>query len=190
MVIRPNEQAYVVESSSRKTSCFKHNRKFFKKNKKSDDASKKGKTRTHKKFKRVKRDKSKLKCYNCGNKGHFAREWTKLKQVWSCSNNSCAYVSSYVMLTKSIPLWTVDLVATDHITRDEGAYVEFWRISSNTRWIYVGNNSKFEVKGIRTCKLEFCRRHTLFLHNVLYAPDIRRNLVSMLVLLEIGRAHV
>ena len=90
------------------------------------------------------------------------------------------------MLTKSIPLWTVDLVATDHITRDEGAYVEFWRISSNTRWIYVGNNSKVEVKGIRTCKLELHKGHTLFLHDVLYTSDIQRNLVSVLVLLGIG----
>ena len=28
--------------------------------------------------------------------------------------------------------------------------------------------------------------HTLFLHDVLYAPDIRRNLVFMLVLLSLG----
>ena len=38
VVVRPNEQAYVVESSSCKTSEFKCNRKFFKKNKKSNDA--------------------------------------------------------------------------------------------------------------------------------------------------------
>ena len=38
MVAKPNEQAYVVESSSCKTSEFKCNRKFFKKNKKSNDA--------------------------------------------------------------------------------------------------------------------------------------------------------
>ena len=71
---RPNEQAYVVESSSHKSSSFKHNRKFFKKNKKSDDALKKGKTWARKKFKHVKREENKLKCYNCGNKGHFACE--------------------------------------------------------------------------------------------------------------------
>ena len=41
VVARPNEQAYVVKSSSRKTFDFKHNRKFFKKDKKSDNASKK-----------------------------------------------------------------------------------------------------------------------------------------------------
>ena len=62
MVARPNEQAHVAESSSRKTSYFKRNRKFFKKNKISDDASKKGKIGARKKFKRVKKDNIKLKC--------------------------------------------------------------------------------------------------------------------------------
>ncbi|RVW58696.1 hypothetical protein CK203_113172 [Vitis vinifera] len=56
---------------------FKRSRKFFKKNKKSDDASKKGKIGARKKFKRVKKDKIKLKCYNYGNKGHFTHSATK-----------------------------------------------------------------------------------------------------------------
>ena len=90
------------------------------------------------------------------------------------------------MLAESIPLWTIDSVATNHIARDRGTYVEFWRISSSTRWIYVGNNSKIKVKGIGTCKLELCRGHTLFLHDVLYVPDIRWNLVFVLVLLGLG----
>ena len=75
VVASPNEQAYVVEFSSRKTFDFL----FFKKNKKSDDALMKGKTMACKKFKHVKKNKSKLKCYNYGNKGHFAREDTKSK---------------------------------------------------------------------------------------------------------------
>ena len=85
----------------------------------------KEKIRAHKKFKHVKRDKSKLKCYNCGNKDHFTRECIESKQVWSCSNNSYAYVSSCVMLTESIPLWTVDSAAINHIAIDRGAYVDF-----------------------------------------------------------------
>ena len=66
VVARSNEQAYVVESNSHKTFGFKRNRKFFKKNKRFDDASKKEKIETRKKFKRAKKNKSKFKCYNCG----------------------------------------------------------------------------------------------------------------------------
>ena len=47
MVARPNEQAYVVESSLLKTFVFKHNRKFFKKNERFDDDLKKKKRLRH-----------------------------------------------------------------------------------------------------------------------------------------------
>ena len=51
--------------------------------------------------------------------------------------------------------------------------------------MYVGNNSKAEVKGINTCKLVMRSGQTLFLHEVLFAPHIHRNLVSMLVLIKL-----
>ncbi|KAF8031044.1 hypothetical protein BT93_D0278 [Corymbia citriodora subsp. variegata] len=54
------------------------------------------------------------------------------------------------------------------------------------KWIYVGNNSRAEVKGIGTCQLNMRGGRTLFLHDVLYAPKIRRNLVSVLVLVKFG----
>ena len=173
VVARCNEQAYIAKSNSCKTFFFKHNIKFFKKNKKTDDASKKAKTRAHKKFKHAKRDKNKLKRYKCGNKGHLAHEFIESKQVWSYSNNLFAYVSSRIMLTKSIPLWTINSIAIDHIARDRGTYVKFRQINSCTRWIYVRNNSKVEAKCIGMCKLELRRRNTLFLHDVLYALNIR-----------------
>ena len=80
----------------------------------------------------------------------------------------------------------LDWVSTNHIARDQGAYVKFQWISCDTRWIYVGNNFKVEVKGIGTCKLELRRGCTLFLHDVLYAPNIQWNLVFVLVLLSLG----
>ena len=128
---------------------------------------------------------STIVCYNCDKKGHFARFCTEPKKVTSFSNASL-YVTSCLMLIDSHPSWIVDSGATKHITRDRGAYVEFRRIPQGTRWIYVGNNSRVEVKGEGTCKLELRGGRTLLLHDVLYAPDIRRNLVFVRVLLELG----
>ena len=51
--------------------------------------------------------------------------------------------------------------------------------------IYVGNNSKVEVKGIDTCKLVMRSGQILFPHNVLFAYDIRQNLVYVLVLIKL-----
>ena len=80
----------------------------------------------------------------------------------------------------------VDSGAIEHIPRGREAYAEFHRIPQGTCWIYVGNNSRVEVKGEGTCKLELRGGRTLLLHDVLYAPEIRRNLVSVRVLLELG----
>lgn len=41
----------------------------------------KNKKFAHRGKRRDKKDKSKMKCYNCQNHGHFVREWTELKKV-------------------------------------------------------------------------------------------------------------
>lgn len=69
------------------------------------------------------------------------------------------------------------------MTSDCELFVNFHRVSSRTRWIYVGNISKVEIKGIDTCKLELHGGRTLVIYDVLYAPEIRWNLVLVDVLL-------
>ena len=90
------------------------------------------------------------------------------------------------MLAETVPFWTVDSAATDHVARDRTSFVEFRRISKGSRCIYMGNNAFAAVLGISTCKLELRGGHTLYLHDVLYVPEVRQNLVSVLVLLELG----
>ena len=90
-----------------------------------------------------------------------------------------------MLLTESYPLWTIDSRATNNVVNDRSAIVEFRRIPQGTKWIYVGVNSKVEVKGIGTCKLVMQSGQTLSLHDVLFAPDIIKNLVSMLVLIKL-----
>ena len=42
------------------------------------------------------------------------------------------------------------------------------------------------MKGIGTCKLALCGGRSVLLHDILYAPRIRQNLVSVSVLLGLG----
>ena len=105
-------------------------------------------------FFKKKKHVSKLKCYNCGKKGHFSCDYKEPRKVNDLSVVVCTiHVSSFVFLTESYPSWTVDSRATEHVAKDKSAFVEFQRIPQGKKWIYVGNNSKAEVTGIGTCKL-------------------------------------
>ena len=83
-------------------------------------------------------------------------------------------------------MWTVDSAATEHVARDRVGFVEYCRIPIGSRDIKVGNGASVEVLGIGTYKLELRGDHTLLLHDVLYAPEIRRNLLSVVTLLRLG----
>ena len=50
----------------------------------------------------------------------------------------------------------------------------------------MGNNTSTYVLGIGTRKLIMRKGHTLYLHDVLYAPEVRWNLVSEVVLVKLG----
>ena len=91
-----------------------------------------------------------------------------------------------ILLTEFNPLWVVDSRTTDHVMKDRRTFVDFWWVPDGERWIYVGNNTRVLVKEIGTCKLVLCGGRALLLYDVLYAPSIHRNLVSVLILLKFG----
>jgi hypothetical protein len=132
-----------------------------------------------------KKDKN-MNCFNCGKPCHFARNCTEPKVMFNHKHPSNLYVSSCLMLAESIPFWTIDSGATDHIVRDRTTFVEFCRIPKGSRYIYMGNNASAAVLGTGTCKLDLQGGHTLYLHDVLYTSEVRRNLVSVLPLLQLG----
>ena len=116
--------------------------------------SKKSKQNQHSKVKRNKKKNiAKVRCYNCNKCGHFVRDCTEPKKVPNYEYVSKLCVSGFVFLTESHPLWIVDLGAIDHITKDREAFMVFRQVPHGAKWVFMGNNTKVEVKGINTCKL-------------------------------------
>ena len=91
---------------------------------------------------------------------------------------------SSVLLTESNPSWTIDSGVIDHVAGDRSSFMEYRRTPCGTKCIYVENNTRVEIKGIGTCKLCMRDSQILYLYDVLFAPEIQQNLVSVPVLLN------
>ena len=74
----------------------------------------------------MKKGKLKLKCFNCGNKGHFVNECSEPKKVNVQTTHMCVTnVLSNVLLIESSLFWIVDSGATDHITNSRDVFMDF-----------------------------------------------------------------
>ncbi|GKA93660.1 zinc finger, CCHC-type containing protein [Tanacetum coccineum] len=127
--------------------------------------------------------------------GSFKR-WQKKMQfllatlkVKKESENDKTKDSNYVaMISEAFSLdeeqsWWVDSGVTHHVCNNKSMFKTYEPFDSI---LYMGNHSTAQVYGIGKVDLVFTSGNTLTLNNVLYVPDIRKNLMSGSILNKFG----
>ena len=130
------------------------------------------------------------KCFNCGKQGHKSSDCklpkkNKLKEAnvvddlsKDVSEIDLTAVISEVNLVGSNPKeWWIDTGATRHVCSDKMMFSTFEPIETGEK-VFMGNSATSDIKGQGKVVLKMISRKELTLTNVLYVPEIRKNLVS------------
>ena len=73
----------------------------------------------------------------------------------------------------------VDSSSTSHIARNSPGFTSLKPIPKGTRFIYLGTTSKADILGIGDYNLKLPSGGILLLKNTVFAPDMRKNLISV-----------
>ena len=130
------------------------------------------------------------KCFNCGKQGHRSSDCrlpkrNKLKEAnvvddisKDVSEIDLTAVISEVNLVGSNPKeWWIDTGATRHVCSDKMMFSTFEPIETGEK-VFMGNSVTSDIKGQGKVVLKMTSGKELTLTNVLYVPEIRKNLVS------------
>ena len=94
------------------------------------------------------------------------------------SNIDLTAVISEVNLVGSNPKeWWIDTGATRHVCSDKKMFSTFEPIETGEK-VFIGNSTTSDMKGQGKVVLKMTSRKELTLTNVLYVPEIHKNLVS------------
>ena len=131
------------------------------------------------------------KCYNCDKMGHRSSDCRKPKKPYKkkeanmvdgISNEPsdidlCATVSEVNLVGSNSREWWIDTGATRHVCSDKAIFSSL-KVSDTKEKLYMGNSATSNIEGEGTVILKMTSGKHLTLKNVLFVPDIRKNLVS------------
>nr|GMC48077.1 Retrovirus-related Pol polyprotein from transposon TNT 1-94 [Ipomoea batatas] len=122
-----------------------------------------------------------------GDHGQGSGQWKQgkiINLVSDSTENFIAMISEvYVMQTDDS--WWVDTGATRHVCKDMNLYKSYKNLEDGPS-LYMGNDSMVKVKGIGQVELLLTSGKKLTLTDVYHAPDVRKNLISGIVLNKCG----
>ncbi|GJW64350.1 pol polyprotein [Tanacetum coccineum] len=180
-------------------SSSRFNSKGNKKDKKKNDKKGKGKSEYLAPKAGIVKQKFQGTCYNCDQPGHRAANCKMPKRVNPRQANMvdenvdmiamvsdvCAMISEVNLVGTNNSGWWIDTGATRHVCADKSMFHSF-RAVDNGQKLYMGNSATADIKGEGDVILKMTSEKELKLTNVLYVPEIRKNLVSGWLLNKFG----
>ncbi|RVW71217.1 Retrovirus-related Pol polyprotein from transposon TNT 1-94 [Vitis vinifera] len=121
-------------------------------------------------------------CFVCGKPGHYARECRFRKDqkrvvVNAIDEEIIATLSDVCVVQGKVQGWWYDTCATVHVTYDKSLFKTF-EDAKGDQEVQMGNEGKSKVLGKGTIEVAFTSGKKVTLKNVLYVPDMNKNLVS------------
>ena len=127
--------------------------------------------------------KPKGKCFKCRQKGHWKQNCPKATKKPGMGD---LLVVEACLVENFNDKWIIDSGVTNHVYYSLQWFKHSTSIEEGQRYLKLGNGELISVKAIGPVVLVFENNRTLCLEDCLFAPDFKRNLVSVSCLVEHG----
>ena len=118
--------------------------------------------------------KPKGKCFKCRQKGHWKKDYPKLKG--QSGNFSIAVIESYFVADSANSLW-IDLGATNHICNSLQGFRVTRSLNEGVMQLKMASSASISVIAVGDLSLSFSNNSVLVLHDCLFVPNSRNILI-------------
>jgi hypothetical protein len=127
----------------------------------------------------------KIKCCNCGKKGHLKKDYRapKKQRDRQQERNQEANVTGDVLQDTFIlsvdnisESWVVDSGASFHATPHRKHFLDY--VQGDFGQVHLGDNAPCKIVGMGKVKIKQCNGNQWLLKEVKHVPDLRKNLIS------------